>query len=131
MNILEKADFEATLAAATTLGDVTKLLGNGCEWLDWDNNDEMFADYTRAIERAIELVSNVEEGTTLFANMSSYGGSAAADNLLLNRLVDLIGTEEDLNSLYHELAMMEDEIKRRNIIRRIFDKADELGIETI
>lgn len=129
--LLEKADFETTLAAATTLNDVTKLLGNSCEWLDWNDDDEMFADHTRVIERAIELVASLEEGILLFCNMSSYGGSATADNLLLNKLVDMIKTEEELNSLYHELATMEDEIKRRNIIRRIFDKADELGIEII
>lgn len=124
---LRKKDFNQKLKEATGSGQLHELFSRECRW-DWRHTPR---DRSRLVNRAIELVKNVEQGCDLWNAFSGFVVTSRQDNRLLNKMVDLIKTEEELRRLYYILGCEEQEIERRNIIRRIFNKADRLRIKTI
>ncbi len=124
MEYLSRGEFYTTLKTATEPAEIAKFFDRTCSW-DWRYTKR---DQARAIRKAIELVSSVKQGCDLWKALGGFVSTPRQDNRLLNKMVDLIKTEEELRLIYNLLGCEEKEIERRKVIRRIFDKADRLRI---
>lgn len=134
MNICQE-DFEAILASAESSADISKYFSG--DW-EFDSDKDSDAAIIKAAEQAIELVSTAEEATALFLSFGGVDGviTAEHDTRLFNKALEVVKTEEDLDTVFQGFCLEfiynnRTELACRNHIRKIFDKADELGLETM
>ncbi len=134
MELLQE-DFEAMLASAITPVDISKYFAEDYDW-EFDTYEERDAAIIKAAERAIELVATVQDGIDLFRSFLPIDGLVTAehDTRVFNKVVDLATTGEDIDTIYSAFYLNyiyhnHTDIACRNHIRKIFDKADELGLE--
>jgi len=78
------------------------------------------------LQKALALATTSEEMIDCF-NELGCGETLEQENAVRERMIDLAKTHRDLELIYNVFAVWEDELKRRALIRKLFDKADELG----
>ena len=131
---LNQEDFEGMLASAATPDDIGKYFARDCEW-NFDSVEERDAAIIRAADRAIELVKTLDEGLVLFKSFAPVDGvvTPEQDTQLFNKAVSLIQSKDDIYSIYMAYVDLDfgEALIYRNHIRKIFDKADELGLEAM
>jgi hypothetical protein len=114
-------EFERLLGEATCFSDLSKFF---TEEYDWEADDAE-TEENRLFEKAFRLTTTTAEGAILWDDQD--GGNPSRDEQLLVRMLELASSHEDLDIIYHRLTTEENEIRRRNFIRKLFDKADALG----
>lgn len=131
---LYQEDFEAILLAATSPSDISKYFVREWEWL-FDSDKEREAAIVKAAECAIELVTTIEQGIRLYYALMSVDGVVGPeyDTRLFDKLIQLATNGVELDTIFEEYVSgttsVHEQIRIRNQIRKIFDKADELGLE--
>jgi hypothetical protein len=131
---LYQEDFEAMLAAATTPGDISKYFEDGYSW-EFDTHENQDAAVVKAAERAFELVSTVASGVALDESWQRFSLSSELDTKLFEKLITLVSNKDELARIFDhyipESMGVRELFEIRNHIRKIFDKADELGLEVM
>jgi len=129
---LNQEDFEEMLAAATSASSISKYFVRECEW-NFDSIEERDAAIVRAADKAIELVKILDEGLALFKSFAPVDGvvTPEQDTRLFDKVVSLAQSRDDVSSIYNTYVdlYIGDDIAYRKHIRKIFDKADELGLD--
>ena len=131
---LSETDFEAVLASATTPADISKYFTDDCHW-EFNSYEEQDAAIIRAADRAIELVSSISEGIELFRAFGAADGviTREQDTRLFDKLLDISTTETELTRVFDNFVpgsmSVGEQLHIRRHLRKIFDKADELGVE--
>jgi hypothetical protein len=80
----------------------------------------------KALQKALTLAITSQEMIDCF-NELGCGESFEQENAVRERMIELAKTHRDLDLIYYEFTVWDDELKRRTLIRKLFDKADELG----
>jgi hypothetical protein len=133
-------EFYTAIDEASSVNQLIDLFG--AEWAGEARNHETEKDaYQRLFEKALSYISTVDDAIFLWNKSSDLICMAAGpsesdsykeavhgmENRILERMIDLIEKSRDLEKAYYVFGVGEDELRRRRLIRKIFDKADELG----
>lgn len=121
---LEDDEFRAKIEEVNNFSELLLVLDN--------QTSGEHEDFVRLGEKALTLVTTTEEAIELW----NAGGKIAGteddfSKRTLEKMVELIRTTEELQAVYYVLSSEENEIKRRQLVRKMFDKADELGYPTL
>ncbi len=113
----EEEEFVAALAAADTMEGAIKLY----DTYNWSNQTQ------RIFDRALELVTTTKQALSLshYADNSSESERATFDKAL-----EKAQTGEDLDLIFHFVHDNPACFKYRNVLRKVFDIADKLGMPT-
>lgn len=92
--------------------------------------DEMDERETR-LRKKLPEIKTTEEAFDLWDQSDPYYGDL--DEILWDKMLELAVNHDDLFLIFNNIVIHYEgeEIKRRNFIRKIFDRADEFGCETI
>lgn len=85
--------------------------------------------HRKLVKKVLTLATTSEQLIALWDALAVFG-SQSWDNNILERMIELIRTREDLDAVYYVFGIEEMELQRRNFIRKIFDKADQLKYPT-
>ena len=126
---LDQEHFDREVAEAGCLEDLTKLYNEKDYW--WDPSDE---NASKLFDRVLSFITDLDKAIS-FWDAGYVPSTQEQDNQLLERMVELIQTTDDLKGVFDRVSEFygwEDEaLKRRGLFRKLFDKADGLGYPTI
>lgn len=99
------------------------IIGSDVNWDSEDTDEEC----TRLFTKAAELIRTTQDAIDVFNNDNR--GSSDSDILFCKKMVELAKTHKDIDAIFHIMATVyeQSEIKKRNFIRSLFEKADELS----
>lgn len=107
-----------SIEAAAHFDQMRVLFHEDCEW-DCEEGDIL-----PSINKALDLVTTFEQGHCLQSKLT-IGDEPW--NRLISKMIGLAENLEHLNLLVHDYFQYET-LERREIIRKVFDRADELAV---
>ncbi|MCR4285999.1 MAG: hypothetical protein NUW00_03860 [Candidatus Kaiserbacteria bacterium] len=122
---LEILEFKKRIKEANSAKELLVL----CENQRHGEDTRRLSGHRRLVRKVLALATTSEQVIALW-NVVGYMGPQTWDNPILDRMIELIQTRKDLDSVYYVFCIEEMELKRRNFIRKIFDTADKLKYPT-
>ncbi len=120
---LEIEEFHAKVNRLNDIGELVALL----EYQTSD--DRECSGVRRLIEKVLASATTVEQLVILY-NASWNLLDLGYDTVTFEKMVSLIQSKEDLELVCYVFRTEETELKYRHLLRKVFDKADELGYPT-
>jgi hypothetical protein len=120
---LEIEEFHAKVDRLNDIGELVALL----EYQTSD--DRECSGVRRLIEKVLASATTVEQLVILY-NASWDLLDLGYDTVTFEKMVSLIQSKEDLELVCYVFRTEETELKYRHLLRKVFDKADELGYPT-
>ena len=116
---LEIPEFKKRIAESNSIKELLELCKNQ------KDDTSRLSGHRRLVKKILTLATTSEQVIALW-NVVGYTGPQKWDNPILEKMIELIRTKKDLNAVYYVFGIEEMELKRRNFIRKLFDKADQL-----
>ena len=117
---LNDEEFEAELSNRNTAKELAELYSH----YNSDHPDNTAGQ--RVFDKAMELIATVDDAAYLWVATRS---SIDKTNAVLVKMLEFANEEEDLDNIL--LTLSEEGVSRRDFLRLVFDKADQLGIPKI
>jgi hypothetical protein len=92
-------------------------------------DDRECSGFRRLIEKVLASATTVEQLVILYGALGKVL-DLGYDTVTLQKMVSLIQSEEDLELVCFVFRAEEIELKYRHLLRKVFDKADELSYPT-
>jgi hypothetical protein len=118
---LEVPEFKKRINESNSVEELLEL----CKNQKQEEDTSRLSGHRRLVKKILTLATTSEQVIDLW-NVVGYMGPQAWDNPILEKMIELIRTKKDLNAVYYVFGIEEMELKRRNFIRKLFDKADQL-----
>lgn len=124
---LEPDEVNARIEAATDFKEICELL-----FLDqeYEGEEEERSRRSSALKKALELATTSGQATDLWNSTGGDWTTPEENNAILGKMIELIQTQEELFVVYELFSLDAEELQRRQLVRKLFDKADELGYPT-
>lgn len=118
---LTTEEFEKLLSEETDFDVLVKFFTDDFTWED----ENLYDEESRLFEKTFGLITSTDQAAELWDCQNSC--DTDRDERLLAKMLELATNHQDLDVIYLRLSREENEIRRRNFIRKLFDKADDLG----